>query len=692
MPKKHTIFDVGQAFPIGATVLHNGVNFSIYSQNATRIDLLLFEDVNSKTSYETIMLDKNQHRTGFYWHIFVNGLKDGQVYAYRVHGPFSPVDGHRFNPKKVLLDPYGKSVAVPHTYKRELSEKRGDNTENAMKSVVVDTSRYDWEETCHPRHPYSKSIIYELHVKGFTNHPNSGVGAKKRGTYAGLIEKIPYLEDLGITAVELLPIFQFDEQDAPKGKTNYWGYSPVSFFAAHHGYSSQKKNPIGALDEFRDMVKAFHRANIEVILDVVFNHTAENNENGPTFGFKGIENSTYYMLDGESKAYADYSGCGNTINANHSVVRRMIRDSLRFWVSEMQVDGFRFDLASILSRDEFGNPQVNPPILWEIESDPVLAGTKLIAEAWDASGFYQVGSFIGDRWCEWNGKFRDDVRSFMRGDDGSVSNFASRLLASPDIYGHKKRPAEVSVNFITCHDGFTLNDLVSYNEKHNEANGEGNQDGENHNLSWNCGVEGPTTDTTIQELRMRQIKNFLTITLLPHGVPMLLMGDEIRRTQLGNNNAYCQDNETSWFDWDLVNEHAALHRFVKMLINFRTKRDLGTNYMDLSLIEYLQNERIIHWNGVKLGQPDWSYTSHSLACTSMTKSGDSILHLICNAYSADLDFVLPDPRDFERKKWVRIIDTSLPTPEDIALIKDAKKVQAKSYTAMARSVVLLAAL
>lgn len=691
MPRKQTIIDVGQAFPIGATVLHDGVNFSLYSKNAIRVELLLFKNPESDTPYDTLVLLKEQHRTGFYWHVFAKGLKAGQIFAYRVHGPFSPNKGQRFDPQKVLLDPYSKSMILPKAYRRDLAIEPSDNVSHAMKSIVVDTSTYDWEGDRHPLQSFAKTIIYELHVKGFTKHPNSEIQDNKRGTYAGLIEKIPYLKDLGITAVELLPIFQFDEQDTPDGKTNYWGYSPVSFFAPHRAYSS-RKDPMGPLDEFRDLVKALHKADIEIILDVVYNHTTENDQNGPTLNLKGVENSTYYLLQDNKEAYANYSGCGNTVNTNHSVVRRMIRDSLRFWVSEMHVDGFRFDLASILSRDESGNPQVNPPLLWEIESDPVLAGTKLIAEAWDAAGLYQVGKFIGDRWSEWNGKFRDDVRSFMRGDNGTVSNFASRILASPDIYGHKQRPPEVSVNFITCHDGFTLNDLVSYNRKHNEANGDNNTDGENHNLSWNCGVEGPTTDVAIEKLRERQIKNFFVAILLPHGVPMLLMGDEIRRTQLGNNNAYCQDNEISWFDWDLLAKNRPLHRFVRMLNKFRTKRDLDKEYPNLTLTEILQNERSFDWHGVRLGQPDWSSGSHSLACTSKTKKGDSVLHLIWNAYSEDMDFEIPDPQDFERKQWVCLIDTARPSPEDIAPLEEAKKVRKKKYTVKANSMVLLAAI
>ena len=455
-------------------------------------------------------------------------------------GPMIRIGDFVFDPEKVLLDPYGLAVAVPETYDRWAAARPGDNVAVAMKSVVADPGRYNWEGDLPLERPFTETVIYELHVGGFTRHPSAGVASEKRGTYAGLIEKIPYLKDLGVTAVELLPVFQFDAQDCPPGKTNYWGYAPVSFFAPHQAYSSQK-NALAALEEFRDMVKALHRAGLEVILDVVFNHTTEGGRTGPTLCYRGLANEFYYILDKDKSRYADYTGCGNTLNANQSIVRQLIQDSLRYWVSQMHVDGFRFDLASILSRDEDGHVLPNPPVLWDIESDPLLAGTKLIAEAWDAAGLYQVGSFIGDRWQEWNGRFRDDVRRFLKGENGSVSGVAARILGSPDIYAHKEREAEQSINFVTCHDGFTLNDLVSYDRKHNEANGENNRDGSDYNLSWNCGVEGPTDDATVEALRNRQAKNFFALELLSAGTPMLLMGDEVRRTQKGNNNPYCQD-------------------------------------------------------------------------------------------------------------------------------------------------------
>ncbi|HYS11077.1 MAG TPA: glycogen debranching protein GlgX, partial [Myxococcales bacterium] len=531
---------------MGASVLPGGVNFSVYSRAASAMDLVFFDHEDDAHPSRVIRLDPADHRTYHYWHAFVPGVRPGQIYGYRAHGPWDPASGMRFDATKVLIDPYGRAVLVPKGYSREEACREDASVSAVMKSAVVDCSHYDWEGDVPLQTPSSRTVIYEMHVRGFTRHPSSGVPAPKRGTYAGVIEKIPYLRQLGITAVELLPVFQFDAQDAPPGLTNYWGYSPISFFAPHHGYSS-RQGPLAPIDEFRDMVKALHRAGIEVILDVVFNHTAEGDERGPTLGFRGLDNRTYYILEKDRSRYANYSGTGNTLNANNPIVRRMIVDSLRFWVESMHVDGFRFDLASILSRDVSGAVIPNAPVLWDIESEPALAGTKLIAEAWDAAGLYQVGSFAGDSWKEWNGRFRDDIRGFFRGDEGCIENVADRLMGSPSLYGHKHREPEATVNFVTAHDGFTLNDLVSYDRKHNEENGEDNRDGTDDNRSWNCGVEGPTDDPDIDRLRTRQAKNFLTVTMLSAGVPMMLMGDEVRRTQGGNNNAYCQDDETSWF-------------------------------------------------------------------------------------------------------------------------------------------------
>jgi glycogen operon protein len=647
----------------------------------------LFDDVNSAQPAKTISLDADRHRTYHYWHVFVPGLKPGQIYAYRAYGEFVPERGLRFDGEKVLLDPYGLGLAVPKAYNRKALKESGDITAIAMKSVVADPNHYDWEGDVPLKRPFAETVIYELHVRGFTCHPSSGLASEKRGTYAGLIEKIPYLKDLGVTAVELLPVFQFDPQDAPEGRVNYWGYQPVSFFAPHHAYSSRKE-PLGVIAEFRDMVKALHRAGIEVILDVVFNHTAEGGNDGPTLCYRGLANDFYYILEKDKSRYADYTGCGNTLNANQPIVRRLIQDSLRYWVSQMHVDGFRFDLASILSRDEAGSPLPNPPVLWDIESDPLLAGTKLIAEAWDAAGLYQVGTFVGDTWQEWNGRFRDDVRRFLKGENSSVSGLATRLLGSPDIYGQDEREAEQSINFVTCHDGFTLNDLVSYNEKHNEANGENNRDGSNDNLSWNCGAEGPTDDPAIEAVRDRQVKNFLALLLVSVGTPMLHMGDEVRRTQLGNNNAYCQDNDISWFDWSLLDRHAGIHHFVRELNAFRQRRDVVTTGIKLSLNQLLQQARI-EWHGVALHSPDWSENSHSLAFTVHGMQARFLLHGMLNAYWEPLTFELPRVPDESQQRWRRCVDTALVSPEDFYTWEKAPSLAQTTYVVQPRSVVFL---
>ena len=675
----------GRSAPLGATVGEGGVNFSLFSRTATGVALLLFDRDDDARPARVITLDPVANRTYHYWHTFVPGVQPGQIYGYRVSGPSDPARGLRFDPGKVLLDPYGREVVVPVGYAREAASGDGENAATAMKSVVVDAASYDWEGD-QPLHlPSSRTIIYEMHVRGFTRHPNSGVRDEVRGTYAGLIEKIPYLQALGVTAVELLPVFQFDVQACPTGLVNYWGYQPVSFFAPHRPYSSRKE-PLGPVHEFRDMVKALHRAGIEVILDVVFNHTAEVGADGPTISLRGIDNPTYYVLEQGGARYADYSGCGNTLNANHPVVRRMIVDSLRYWVTEMHVDGFRFDLASILSRDSSGQPLPNPPVLWDIETDPALAGTKLIAEAWDAAGLYQVGTFIGDAWKEWNGRFRDDCRDYVRAAPGSLGRFADRFVGSPEVYGHKGREVEQSVNFVTCHDGFTLNDLVSYDRKHNEMNGERNRDGADDNRSWNCGTEGPTDDPVVEDLRNRQVKNGLALTLLALGVPMILMGDEVRRTQGGNNNAYCHDDESNWFDWSLVARHADVHRFVTLLTARRLLRDVEHEQQRVSLTQLIA-EATKAWHGVKLRQPDWGEHSHSIAFSAEIRNERMLVHLILNAYWESLEFELPPAAG----PWRRWVDTSLPSPEDIVEWEKAPPAPGSTYRAGPRSVVVLCA-
>jgi isoamylase len=676
----------GRSYPVGPSVAADGVNFSVWSRTATSMELLLFDGVEDPEPVSCLPLDPAGHRTYGYWHVEVPGVRAGQVYAWRVHGPHDPARGLRHDPEAVLLDPYGRSVAVPTGYLRSTGGPPDPRT--AMRSVVADLSTYDWEGDRPLERPFARTVVYELHVRGFTAHPSSGVARELAGTYAGLVEKIPYLESLGVTAVELMPVLAFDRQDAPAGLVNHWGYSPVSFFAPHPGYASTT-DPLGVIDEFRDMVKALHRAGIEVILDVVFNHTAEGGAGGPTFCWRGLDNDDYYILDPEApEHYADYTGCGNTLDANHAVVRRMIVDALHHWVAGMHVDGFRFDLASILSRDSQGRPMADPPVIWQIQTDPVLAGTKLIAEAWDAAGLYQVGSFAGDRWREWNGRFRDDVRRFVRGDAGLVRTLPDRLLASPDLYAGRPSEVEHSVNFVTCHDGMTLNDLVSYDRKHNEANLEGGRDGTDADWSWNCGVEGATDDPAVAALRNRQVKNLLAITLIAMGVPMLSMGDEVRRTQRGNNNAWCHDDETSWLDWSLADEHADVLRFVRGLVRLRLAFDMTTVAHGLTLREFLARSRV-EFHGVELHRPDWSDDSHTLALTVRSVVGTRNVHAVLNAWREPLDFALPpvDPA----LPWRRVVDTALDPPDDITDLASAPAVTGATYRAEAHSVVLLAA-
>jgi glycogen operon protein len=603
-------------------------------------------------------------------------VSSGQLYGYRVLGEWDPGRGLLFDSAKALLDPYARGVVVPKTYDHKAARRKGLAAAPAMKSVVIEPHAYDWGADVPLRRPAASTIIYEMHVRGFTCHESSGVSEQLRGTYAGVIEKIPYLCGLGITAVELLPVFAFDEKACPPGLVNYWGYAPVAFFAPHARFSS-RRDSLGPANEFRDMVKALHRAGIEVILDVVFNHTAEGGQDGPATSFRGIDNPTYYILEVGGR-YANYTGCGNTINANHPIVRRMIVDSLRYWVEEMHVDGFRFDLASVLARDASGHPLPNPPVLWDIESDPALAGTKLIAEAWDAAGLYQVGSFVGDAWREWNGKFRDDVRDFFRAVPGSVRRVADRLVGSPQLYAHKRREAEQSVNFVACHDGFTLSDVVS--------NGEDNHDGTNDNRSWNCGAEGPTPDPEIERLRNRQVKNFLATTLLSLGVPMILMGDEMRRTQGGNNNAYCHDDGNTWLDWRLLEKHADIHRFVSILAARRSSRHSEHERQRKSLSALLRQAKMA-WHGVRLHEPDWNDSSHSIAVGGELQVEGLVIHIILNAYWEALEFELPDRG--QRSGWRRWIDTSLDSPHDIVPWETAPTLRGSLYRSGARSVVML---
>ncbi|NME68310.1 glycogen debranching protein GlgX [Flammeovirga aprica] len=685
-------YSKGNSYPLGATVKKKGTNFCIYSKGATAIELLLFADKDSPRPYHVIRLNPETNKTFYYWHVFVEGVGHGQVYGYRAFGDFLPEKGQWYDGSKVLVDPYAKAVCMNDKYSRKAAIRPGDNCLHALKSIVIDDSQYDWEDDKPLSRPYSKTIIYEMHVAGFTKDPSSGLSDEMRGTYKGLIEKIPYLQELGITAVELLPIYQFDPHDAPKGRINYWGYSPVNFFAPHSAYAMDQNDPTSPVNEFKDMVKALHKAGIEVILDVVYNHTTEvGPKAGPTINFKGLDATTYYITDKNNNyEFLDFSGCGNSFNANHSVVRRMIMDSLRYWVSEMHVDGFRFDLASVLSRDEEGRPLENPPILWEIESDPILAGTKMIAEAWDAAGLYQVGSFVGDRWSEWNGVYRDVLRRFVKGDMDQIGPFAGCVEGSHHIFQDQEhRDPNRSINFITCHDGFTMNDLVSYDQKHNLDNGENNNDGSNDNFSWNHGEEGLSDQPQINNLRERQIKNFFTLLLLSQGTPMILMGDEVRKTQNGNNNAYCQDNGLSWFNWDDPQNNAESLRFVKELIQFNLKHGVFQTERFWSS-KARARRPIISWHGVEFDYPDWKGNSHAIGYMLTSPNTGEQLYIMVNTYWEPLSFEIPEPTINNTKtQWKRMIDTGLPSPQDIVHFDDAVLIVPGHYTLAPRSVVVL---
>jgi isoamylase len=667
----------GGPHPLGATPDGEGTNFALFSRHATWVELLIFETHDSPKPMKTIVLDPAVNRTFYFWHVYVVGVTPGMGYAYRVDGPQDVHGaGHRFNPNKVLIDPYGRGTTST-LWDRVAACGPDDNVTQSLSSVVVDMTDYDWEGDTPLKRSMQDTVIYEMHVRGFTKSPTSG--ATNAGTYLAVIDKIPYLQRLGVTAVELLPVFEFDEDEISgtnpltgQRLINYWGYSPISFFTPHEGYCVAPDEG-SHVREFRDMVKAFHKAGIEVILDVVFNHTGEGNHEGPTISFRGLDNSVYYHLEPYDKQfYTNLSGCGNTFNCNVPLVEKFIAECLLFWVREMHVDGFRFDLASILSRGPDGNPMDDPPVLWHIELDNELADTKIIAEAWDAGGLYQVGYFPGYRWAEWNGRFRDDIRRFVKGDMGLIGKVAARISGSADIYQADGELPINSINFITAHDGFTLNDLVSYNGKHNDANGEGNRDGTDDNLSWNCGAEGDTSDAGIEALRARQVRNFLTILMLSQGVPMMVMGDEARQTQFGNNNAYCQDNEITWFDWERAEQHADLVRFTSELIAFRAAQPTLRRSTFFTGAVNDRGLADIAWHGCRTFAPGWddpesrvlAFTLGGFPLHTVGKSGttDTDIHVMINMDWEDLDFDVPN---VVGRRWYRAIDTGAAAPHDI---------------------------
>jgi isoamylase len=706
------VAETGKALPLGASLIHGGVNFALFSRNATAVTLIVFESADKNSPRLEIPLDKKKHKTGNIWHCFIRGLQAGTCYLYRADGPFFPERGQRFNPHKTLLDPYAKALTDisdwdygkcagydPDKPGRDLTYSYDDDIAHQPRCIVIDNN-FDWQDDMPLNYPLRFSVIYETHVKGLTAHPNSKV--EHPGTYRGVIEKIPFFKDLGITSLEFLPVQEFNENEIIRNHprtgerlTNYWGYSTVAFFAPKGSYSSDK-SPGGQVNEFKEMVRELHKAGIEVILDIVFNHTAEGNEQGPTISFRGLDNSIYYILNENRRYYQNYSGCGNTVNCNHPVVRTFIMECLRYWVMEMHVDGFRFDLGSILGRDQHGRIMENPPTLEQIAEDPVLNSTKIIAEAWDAGGAYQVGWFPGGRWAEWNDKFRDNVRKYWKGDRKETRYLATRIAGSSDLYLRDGRKPFHSINFITSHDGFTLNDLVSYNQKHNEDNGEDNRDGNNTNLSYNYGVEGQAIDPIIKTVRERQLRNFFATLMVSLGTPMILGGDEFGRTQNGNNNAYCQDNETSWYDWSLLEKNAGLYRFVKEMIAFRLRHHgfmrpefytgKGGTYKGIPDISWF-NEK---------GAPiDWEKIDYYLALRLLGTKADTLadrddndFFIMFNANSESYTFTIADPPP--KKKWYRAVDTGQTSPSDI-LLPGTEELLAlqNSYSVKARSTVIL---
>jgi isoamylase len=671
-PPEQGEVQAGSPVPWGAHAEGGGVNFALFSRHATRVLLELYQNPDDRSPTKTIDLDPARHRTGDIWHVWLRGIPEGQLYGYRIEGPYQPEQGHRFNPHKLLLDPFARAIAGVKDWdfsaargydsssnRTDLSISTKDDAGTTPKCIFI-ADHFDWEMDSPPKHPPSDTVIYEMHVRGFTIHPSSEVAHP--GTFSGLSEKIPYLQDLGVTAIELMPVLEFNENESIRlnpftGEKlkNYWGYNPAAFFAPKQSYSFGGWRRL--IPEFREMVKAFHRAGIEVILDIVLNHTAEGNETGPTICLRGVENSIFYMLQENSRRYyKDFTGVGNTLNANHPVVRQLVMGVLRYWVMHMHVDGFRFDLASVLGRDEHGNILRNAPLLEDIAEDPVLRDVKLIAEAWDAGGAYQVGSFSTRRWTEWNGRFRDDVRRFWIGDAGMMGLFANRICGSSDLYQSSGKGPASSLNFLTSHDGFTLNDLVSYQQKHNDENGDHNRDGTDANYSDNCGVEGPSDDPVVENMRNRLIKTFLLTLFVSRGVPMLLGGDEFRRTQRGNNNAYCQDNEVSWLDWRMLEKHKEIRRFTRGMIAFRRAHSALRR-------EAFYTDAEIKWFAPNGAAPDWvGPQQRSFACLILGQA-EPDLFLMFNADTRSVDFSIPALP--ESKVWRLAVDTSRPAPDDL---------------------------
>ena len=653
----------GSPWPLGSSITKRGVNFVLAAPAANRVELVLYANGSERSPERVIELDARRHRSGDYWHVEVEGLGEGCCYGYRVFGPLAP-GGHGFRPSKVLVDPAARAISGWDVYDRVLATGPSPNAHCCLKSVVCERDLFDFQAHPRPRNSWQRTVIYELHVGGFTRREDSGVALDQRGTYLGLIEKLPYLKDLGITAIELLPVFCFDPADAPPGRDNVWGYSPLNWFTPHHGYCSSS-DPLQARQEMRHLVAACHDAGIEVLLDVVYNHTTEGNRNGPTLSWRGCADLTYYHQSATG-VYQDVSGCGNSIAANQAISMQLILESMRCWALELGVDGFRFDLGIELSRGDQLKPLDQPPLFEAMEADPQLSDLKLVSEPWDCGGLYRLEDFPARRIGTWNGHFRDSLRRFWKGDEHSTWSLAQRFKGSPDLYGGSPVALGRSVNFITAHDGFTLRDLVSYNRKHNLANGEDNRDGENHNNSWNHGIEGPTSNPAVQALRQRQQRNLLCSLLLARGVPMLLMGDEVGRSQGGNNNSWCQDSPLGWMIWSEDHCDLELKQFLQRLL--RLRQALPQLFNPLvppreTTRKHPQDNSDLwrQWHGVQLAKPDWAAWSRTTATSLHSGSRGALLWMGFNAYNETLSFELPVPAS----PWMRVIDTSLPSPMDL---------------------------
>ncbi len=656
----------GSPWPLGSSLTSRGVNFVLAAPGADRIELLLYSNGNDRSPERVIELDGRRHRSGNYWHVEVEGVGEGCCYGYRVFGPLAP-GGHGFQPSKVLLDPAARAISGWDVYDRVLATGPSPNAHACLKAVVCERDLFDFQAHPRPRHSWQRTVIYELHVGGFTRREDAGVAVEHRGTYLGLIEKLPYLKELGITAVELLPVFCFDPADAPPGRDNVWGYSPLSWFTPHHGYCSSS-DPLQARHEVRQLVAACHDAGIEVLLDVVYNHTTEGNRHGPTLSWRGCADNVYYHQN-EDGDYQDVSGCGNSIAANAPISTQLILESMRCWALELGVDGFRFDLGIALSRGDQLKPLNEPPLFAAMEADPQLSDLKLVSEPWDCGGLYRLDDFPAKRIGTWNGHFRDGVRRFWKGDDHSTWSLAQRFKGSPDLYDGKPVALGRSVNFITAHDGFTLADLVSYNRKHNLANGEDNRDGENHNNSWNHGIEGPSSNPLVQSLRRRQQRNLLSSLLLARGVPMLLMGDEVGRSQGGNNNSWCQNSPLGWMVWNEDQCDLELKQFLQRLLRLRQSLPQlfnplvpprESNRKSAEQPSEQRSDLWRQWHGVNLAKPDWAAWSRTTATSLHRGSRGALLWMGFNAYKGSLSFELPVPAS----PWKRVIDTSLPSPKD----------------------------